>query len=106
MLKYCKSQMSSLICSSKVLQISGERDVGMPKAMAATVATDATGYTAAPATDPSLDISLEVGDREDEKEREGMGGFESMEELIAVPHLKFAKQKVRCCCSILFLRRR
>ncbi len=39
----------------------------MPQARAAIVATAATGYTAAPATAPSLDISLEVGGREGER---------------------------------------
>ena len=61
----------------------------MPQARAAILATAATGYAAAAAAAPHLDMPLEEGGRQGEREREGRGVSMSMEELIApVPHLQ------------------
>jgi hypothetical protein len=61
----------------------------MPQARAAILSTAATDYAAGAATAPRLDMPLEEGGREGEREKEGRGGLMSMEELIApVPHLQ------------------
>jgi hypothetical protein len=51
----------------------------MPQARAAIVATAATGYVAAAATVPRLDMPLEEDGKEGEREREGRGVSMSMD---------------------------
>ena len=68
----------------------------MPQTRAAILATAATGYAAAAATAPRLDMPLEEGGRQGERKREGRGVSMSMEELIApVPHLQAEIRKTK-----------